>query len=229
LKEDREALNADQTQVFQQKTAVELRVQDLAAELSSEITVQTTLNEDLAKVKAAIATKTQQRDAITPRFRELQARENELDTRIKILNSKRNELYSKQGAGDRFKTKEERDKHIEKELRALERQIRQEVDSQERLEREIQAEAVEYDNLRELLAHFTQDYEKQREEMDSKQEERLRLSKSREERVMRRKELWREEQNVQAQAAQLDEDYRQAENNLAHSAGKVRFTTLMVL
>lgn len=68
------------------------------------------------------------------------------------MDARRHELFIKQGASDRYGSKEERDKQVEKDIRALERQIRQEEDSTARLQKELEQEQHEHDTLRSELA-----------------------------------------------------------------------------
>lgn len=105
MKGERDTLNTDQTQYFQQKTQIELRLRDLRQELDNEvntrvccfvakasyasicifIALQADAETELDKLKAEIASKTTRRDEIAPRLQQALQRENELDTQSVLV------------------------------------------------------------------------------------------------------------------------------------------------
>ncbi|KHN78488.1 Structural maintenance of chromosomes protein 3 [Toxocara canis] len=79
--------------------------------------------ETLKKVNIDITTKQEELDVIVLKYDALVNKEAELGTDIRILDQRCEELYSKQGQKDQYRTVEERDSHLKKRIHFYERQI----------------------------------------------------------------------------------------------------------
>ena len=221
LKDDRDALNAEQTELFQTKTKLDLKVKDLNVELKAETDELLSNQKLINAILADIATRKDELDAIGPRWEEARQKEANLETQIAILQAQRAALYSKQGAADRWASKEERDTQLKAELRQLERQMAQERDSLDRLRRDAEAEEEEATRLRDALAQYGRVVEAKRGELDELAKKTQERRAEKEAALAERRELWRMAQQGEVQRETLKEELATAEHHLQQKIGFV--------
>ncbi|MCP9259205.1 Structural maintenance of chromosomes protein [Dirofilaria immitis] len=115
MREEKEALLAEQTERVQRKTELELLINDLREDDKAE--------DVLNKLKTDIAAKEEELNTIIPKYKALVEDAARLNTDIRIAEQRSKELYAKQGYRDQYKTVEERDKDEEQEEQQLHQKI----------------------------------------------------------------------------------------------------------
>ena len=76
-------------------------------------------------MESEIESKQGQLDRLLPSYHQQKSQEERLTSRLKACEQKRSELYAKQGRVQQFRTKEERDTWIKREIYSMNRSVRQ--------------------------------------------------------------------------------------------------------
>ena len=80
--------------------------------------------QELTKLRETIAAKEKELDGLKPQYEEMKKKEEECTRELALKEQKRKELYAKQGRGSQFTSKDQRDEWIRKELKSLNKQVR---------------------------------------------------------------------------------------------------------
>ena len=75
------------------------------------------------------------------KYEEMKKKEDECTRELALKEQKRKELYAKQGRGSQFTSKDQRDEWIKKELKSLNKQIKDKGDQIERLSTDLSRES----------------------------------------------------------------------------------------
>uniref|UniRef100_A0A183BL97 Structural maintenance of chromosomes protein n=1 Tax=Globodera pallida TaxID=36090 RepID=A0A183BL97_GLOPA len=154
VKEERTTLLKEQSDLMERKTQLELAIRDLAEDVDRERSGRDMAEQSLRQLKRDIAEKEGQLEKLQPQFERLVEDESRLGSDIRIGEQKCRELYAKQGHQEQFKTVEERDRHLRKEIHWIERRI----DETEHQIREIDEAIVEDGKEHERLQTEFQDH-----------------------------------------------------------------------
>ena len=80
-------------------------------------------------------------EKIKPQYEEMKKKEDECTRELALKEQKRKELYAKQGRGSQFSSKDQRDEWIKKELKSLNKQIKDKGGQIEKLGEDLKKEA----------------------------------------------------------------------------------------
>ncbi|KAI6242798.1 Structural maintenance of chromosomes protein [Aphelenchoides fujianensis] len=131
----------------------------------------TTRKDDLTRLRAEIAQHQQELEELVPRFERLVEEENKLQTDIKINDQKCKEMNAKLGRKDQFKTVEERDKYLKREINTNEKQ-KTDIERQvEEIQRSIQDDEEETRGLHETQMNLERDLHQQSKLIEDKNKE----------------------------------------------------------
>ncbi|KAI6188353.1 Structural maintenance of chromosomes protein [Aphelenchoides besseyi] len=150
-RDELERYNNEKTDLMERMKSVELTLNDLNAEVITERSSRTDIESDLNKLKDQIATKQKELEDLGPRVAELVKKENELKTDIQINEQKCKEMNAKIGRKETFKTVEERDKYLKKEINTSENQKKEIQQQVEEVERSIEEDDKETQELMDTL------------------------------------------------------------------------------
>lgn len=123
-KEERDTLNAESQQLTKEKTRLEFVIKDLKDEVSGDNKSKDRAEQELTKLRETISVKEAELEKIKPQYEEMKKKEDECNRELTLKEQKRKELYAKQGRGSQFTSKEQRDEWIRKELKSLNKQIK---------------------------------------------------------------------------------------------------------
>lgn len=105
-------------------------------------------------------------EKIKPLYEERKAREEECTRELALKEQKRKELYAKQGRGSHFKSKEDRDRWIQGELKSLNKQIKDKKDHKDKLEADLKRDALKTVELQKKIEEQSQELERQKNYID---------------------------------------------------------------
>ncbi|KAI1727854.1 SMC proteins flexible hinge domain-containing protein [Ditylenchus destructor] len=125
MKEERKALLDEETQCLEKKTELELVIKDLQDDVTRERSGRDSASRNLDQLRATIQSKKDILEKITPQYTQLVERESALLTDIRIAEQKCKELNARQGHKDHFRTPEERDAYLNREVHFIDNQITQ--------------------------------------------------------------------------------------------------------
>lgn len=140
-REEKEALTQEQSSILKEKTRLELTIKDLKDEVEGDDSSRKRAERELVRLKDTISQKMALLDEIRPQYEAQKKREEECTRELSLKEQKRTELYAKQGRGSQFTSKAERDKWIQKELKSLQKAIRDKRDQIDKLQEDTQRDA----------------------------------------------------------------------------------------
>lgn len=108
----------------------------------------------------------------------MKQREDDLSRELGLKEQKRKELYAKQGRGAQFKSKEDRDKWIQTELKALTKQIKDKITHQNKLQDEVKRDADKQAELEKKIEELMAEVESMRVQIDTFYKESYELKKN---------------------------------------------------
>ena len=120
---------------------LEFVIKDLKDEVSGDNKSKDRAEQELAKLRETIAAKEQELDGLKPQYEEMKKKEEECTRELALKEQKRKELYAKQGRGSQFTSKEQRDEWIRKELKSLNKQIKDKTEQIDRLTEDLKKDA----------------------------------------------------------------------------------------
>ncbi|KAK6030871.1 RecF/RecN/SMC protein [Ostertagia ostertagi] len=147
MKEEKEALVVEQAQRFEKKAELELLINDLKEDVEKEKSGRNKAEDVLNQVKVEIREKEEELERITPKYQELVEKEAALSSDIRIAEMKSKELFAKQGHKDQFKSAEERDTFLRREVRHMTRQIDDTEEQMKDIEKSLEEETHEEEQL----------------------------------------------------------------------------------
>lgn len=219
-REEKELLVSEQQSLLQEKTKLELQIKDLKDEVEGDNSSKKRAEKELERLEDTIAQKTQLLDDLRPQYEEQKRREEECTRVLALKEQKRKELYAKQGRGSQFTSKEERDKWIQKELKSLQRAIKDKREQIDRLQDDLKRDEEKRGMLERKIDELTKDIENHRINIDSQNKNFYEMKKKKDTLQSERNELWRQENAMQQNLAQLKEELAKKEQGLRSMTGK---------
>lgn len=177
LKDEKNVLNTEQQQLLRDKTKLDLTIGDLTDEVQGDNKSKERAEQELERLKITIAEKERELDEVRPRYQALKQREEDLKRELKLKEQKRKELYAKQGRGSQFKSKEDRDKWIQTELKSLVKQIRDKITHQTKLVDDLKRDGAKQLELEKKIEEHTAEVESMRTQIDQFYKESYELKK----------------------------------------------------
>lgn len=107
----------------------------------------------------------------------MKQREEDLSRELGLKEQKRKELYAKQGRGSQFKSKEDRDKWIQTELKSLAKQIKDKITHQNKLQDDLKRDADKQAELEKKIEEYMAEAESMRAQIDQFYKESYELKK----------------------------------------------------
>ena len=114
---------------------------DLKDEVTGDNKSKDRAEQELKKLREDIGSKEKELEKIKPKYEEMKKKEDECTRELALKEQKRKELYAKQGRGSQFTSKDQRDEWIKKELKSLNKQIKDKGDQIERLSTDLSRES----------------------------------------------------------------------------------------
>lgn len=219
-KEERSVLRTEHQQLLREKTKLDLVINDLNDEVQGDKKSKERAEQELNKLKSTIAEKERELNEVKPRYEAMKAKEEDCSRELALKEQKRKELYAKQGRGNQFANREERDKWIRNELNSLNKQIRDKINHHSKLLDDLNRDAaLEKDLIRKIEEHSVE-AEQHRLQVDEHNKQYYELKKKKDSLQAQRNELWRKETQMTQQVQSQKEELSKADQSLRSMAGK---------
>ncbi|XP_039283231.1 structural maintenance of chromosomes protein 3 [Nilaparvata lugens] len=219
-KEEKETLNLEQQQLLKDKAKLELTIKDLSDEVQGDDKSKDRAEKELKKLKETIAQKEAELEELKPKYEAQKKKEEECTRELALKEQKRKELYAKQGRGSQFTSKDDRDQWIQKELKSLNKQIKDKTDHKEKLAGDLKRDGEKPIQLEKKIEEQTAELERQRHAIDEYNKQYYEHKKKKDSNQSDRNELWRKENQLQQSLSLLKEDLAKADQALRSMAGK---------
>ncbi|VVC99705.1 unnamed protein product [Leptidea sinapis] len=165
-KEEKDILSTELQQLLREKTKLELGIKDLTDDVDGDNKSKERAEAELERLRQQISEKERELEELKPKYEEMKAREEECTRALALNQQKRQELYAKQGRGTQFTSKQDRDKWIEKELKSLNKQIKDKKDHETKLRDDLRRDATKLTELEKRIEELTKEMERQRVAID---------------------------------------------------------------
>jgi len=146
-KEEKDTLQQDLQAQTKEKTKLEFTLKDLRDEVAGDSSSKERAEQELNKLKVTIKEKERELENIKPAYDEMRKKEDEYTRELSLKEQKRKELYAKQGRGSQFTSKAQRDEWIQKELKSLNKQIKDKTEQIERLGEDLKRDSKKKNEL----------------------------------------------------------------------------------
>lgn len=117
LKDEKEALQSDQQCLIKEKAKLDLTIKDLSEEVQGDSNSKQRAENELARLEQSIKEKEMELERVKPQYEAKKIKEEQCSRELALKEQKRKELYAKQGRGNQFTSKDDRDKWIQNELK----------------------------------------------------------------------------------------------------------------
>lgn len=214
LRDEKEALLSEQTERVEKKTELELRIRDLREDVEKERSGRDKAEDVLTKLKADIAAKQEELNEITPKYTTVGEEMAKLNTDIRIMEQQYKDLCAKQGFRDHYKTVEERDKALSKEIRFYDRQLADTKGQIESIENSLQEEEQEEQELNAKIRELDWQAEECVDHLSKLNQEITDLRQRLDHGIVQQVEAAREERNARENLEAVDIEISQAEQEM---------------
>ncbi|PIO56025.1 SMC protein Flexible Hinge domain protein, partial [Teladorsagia circumcincta] len=214
MKEEKEALVVEQAQRFEKKAELELLINDLKEDVEKEKSGRNKAEDVLNQVKVEIREKEEELERITPKYQELVEKEAALSSDIRIAEMKSKELFAKQGHKDQFKSAEERDTFLRREVRHMTRQIDDTEEQMKDIEKSLEDETHEEEQLTTHVQELGVELHENLIRMDKASSEHGRLKQEFDKAMVAQLDATREEKAIREQLTTLNAEIAQMEQQM---------------
>lgn len=174
----------------------------------------------MEKLERKIKSKEDALAKITPEYTEKKTMEGELTARLQSCEQRRTDLFSKQGRGSQFKSKEERDTWIKKELTSIKSTVAQKEKQIRRYQTDVAETKQRCAQIETEVAERNENLEGRKGQMETSHKDYAELKRKRDELIHARKELWRKENAIDMAMQTTRADLSKAERDLRSSMSK---------
>ncbi|XP_072027015.1 structural maintenance of chromosomes protein 3-like isoform X1 [Amphiura filiformis] len=218
--EERDQLSNEKQDLFKKRAKLELVLKDLQEEVKGDVDAKVVLEEKLEKLDMAINAKQQELEDVMPRYEELKKQEEQSTQRLQACEQRRTELFAKQGRGNQFTTREDRDKWIRKELKSLNKSIKDKDEQISRQREDITTDMKRNEELEARMAKLNIDIEQMKDTVEASNRGHYDLKKRKDELQNERNSLWRQENSIQQEIATTKDELHKKEQTLRSMTGK---------
>ena len=221
LFDEKEQMQTENQDLTKRKAKLELTIKDIQEDLEGDAKAKKRSEDELRKVDEKI-TKTQQSlEGITPKYEALRDKEENCTQQLASAEQRKKELYAKQGRGNQFTSREERDSWIKNELRSLNKAIKDKEEQIRRLTEDTGQEEKRRDMLTTRIAEVTSKLEQHKEIIDTNHKSYNDMKVKKDDLQNERSALWRQENVLQQELAATKEELSKKEQALRSMTGKV--------
>lgn len=181
FRDEKSVLNTEQQQLLREKAKLDLAIGDLTEEVQGDNKTKDRAEQELEQLKLTIAEKEKELDEVRPQFEAMKQKEEEFSQRLAMKEQKRKELYAKQGRGSQFKSREDRDKWIQSELKSLSKQIKDKITHQNKMMEDSNRDTERQTELEKKIEEHTAELESMRAQIDEFNKESYELKKKKDE------------------------------------------------
>jgi len=219
-KEERDTLNSELQVQTKEKTKLEFSLKDLRDEVAGDSNSKERAEHELNKLKVTIKEKEKELESIKPSYEEMRKKEDECTRDLTLKEQKRKELYAKQGRGSQFTSKAQRDEWINKELKSLNKQIKDKTEQIDKLDSDLKKDSKKKLELESKMEELTGEQDTHRTSIDDQNKGFYELKKRKDKLQSERNDLCRKEMNLQQSLSSLKEELAKADQTLRSMAGK---------
>lgn len=220
LTSERQQLREEDQELIKRRAKLEFDVKDLEEGVDDDQKNKERCQKELTRLEDVVRKKQAELDGVLPQYQEIRDREESLNSRLKACEQRRSELYAKQGRGQQFSSREEKDSWIRKEAKSLSSSIEHKEEQIRRLRSDVEQLKVKVQQQQQEIQERSDDLEQRRAATDRTNREFAQLKLKRDDLTNQRKELWRQEATIDQTIQSTRDELGRCERNLRATMGK---------
>jgi len=220
LKEELNLLNEERSGLLTRKARFEFDIKDAEDETNNANWLIQTAQQELTKLEAQIVSAEKQLEIIRPEYDSLRNQEFQLTQERDLCDQKRAEIFAKQGRSTRFRTKEDRDQWIKKELKTITKAIDDKQCMASKLEQELTEEQTRSQGFKDEISKYSKRMDEQQIAIDNSERENFEMMRKKDELQTKRNDLWRSETQLTQEVSLMRDEMQKCEQNLRSVTGK---------
>ncbi|MCJ1476619.1 Structural maintenance of chromosomes protein 3 [Lambiella insularis] len=216
LNVDKKQLETERKDTARTKAKIELDLKELSDGLSAAQDAKAQHKQELSALQNSINQHEEELSQLIPEFQAKQEEEISLKSVLDNADSTRQRLYAKQGRNARFRSKRERDDWLRKEIDESYPQLAKIKAVRMQTEEEISELEQHIETMEKDIANMREQFE-QRGSSNETMVNQIQALKAEKDRLMdERKELWREQAQLDSLLSNAQRELSQAEQSLSH-------------
>lgn len=220
LNEQKQQLDEDKRDHIKDKTKLELDIKDVEDAVREFRSSRSSHDSEIQELDRKIEGKQQRLDALLPEYNQLKEREEEYSRSLRQNEQHREELFSKQGRNVQFRSREARDEWISSELGSLAASISTKESQIHGLREVVERSGNDLQKMEDEIQERSDNLQQRMRDIDEANRGQCTLRKDRDDSTNTRKELWREEAEIEETIQTLTEDLNKSERFLRSSVSK---------
>ncbi|CAG5133454.1 unnamed protein product [Candidula unifasciata] len=218
--EEKDSLSAEYQDLTKKNSKLELSIRDIVEDQRGSQNSMQKIEAELIKVNEKIIKTQAQYDSICLEYQNKLDNEEMCSARLAEADQRRKELYAKQGRGSHFQSRDDRDTWIKKELKSLNKAIRDKEDQIRRLQDVQQQGQGQTTNLQKEIADLEKDLENRKEVIEENNRKFAEMKADKDLQQNKRNTLWRQENTLQQQLTTTTEELNKRMQALRSLTGK---------
>lgn len=218
---EKKQLEEERQEHIKKRAKMELDLKDLEVSVNEDKSSKGRSKKELEKLEKEIVAKQRELDDILPRYQQVKDTEEQCNARLKACEQRKTELYAKQGRGNQFSSKEQRDVWIKKEIKSLSSSITAKERQIHQLSSDISQLKAKLEQQSQEMQERNSNLEERRAALDQTHRQYAEMKMKRDELTNQRKELWRRDAAIDQSQQSVKEELRKCERNLQSTASKV--------
>ncbi|KAL3863460.1 hypothetical protein ACJMK2_005214 [Sinanodonta woodiana] len=220
IMDEKDLMSSENQELTKRKAKLELNIKDIQDELEGDDKARKKLEDELKKVTDKISKTEANLSGITPQYEALRDKEENCTQQLAAAEQRRKELYAKQGRGNQFTSREDRDNWIKKELRSLNKAIKDKEDQINRLEEDTGSDESKKQHLENQIKEISAKVEQHKDIIEQNNKTYNEMKVKKDEQQNERSVLWRQENVLQQELQGVREEYHKREQALHSMTGK---------
>ncbi|GFS26293.1 structural maintenance of chromosomes protein [Elysia marginata] len=218
--EEKDSLYSENQELTKKNSKLELSIRDILEDQRGNQSTKAKAESELAKVNEKIVKTQAQYDTVCQDYQNKLDNEEMCSTRLAEADQKRKELYAKQGRGSHFQSREDRDNWIKKELKSLNKAIKDKEEQINRLKEAQTQGAGQTTNLQREIGEMEKDLENRKEGIEENNRKFSEMKADKDVQQNKRNTLWRQENTLQQQLSTTTEELNKRMQGLRSLTGK---------
>jgi len=218
--EEKDSISSESQELTKKNSKLELSIRDIVDEQRGNKSTKAKTESELSKVIEKIEKTQAQYEQVCADYQSKMDSEEMCSTRLQEAEQKRKELYAKQGRGSHFQSREDRDTWIKKELKSLNKAIKDKEEQIYRLKDSQQQGQGQTANLTREIMEMEQDIENRKQGIDDNNKKFAEMKTDKDSQQNTRNTLWRQENTLQQQLSTTTEELNKRLQGLRSLTGK---------
>jgi len=220
VRDEKDSMSGENQELMKQKAKLEFTIKDLHDEEAGDKSNKGSVESQISQLKEKVAKTREQLAQIYPKYEEERRQEEQAASQLAHSEQRRKELYAKQGRGNQFQSKEERDRWITKELKTLSKSIHDNEDQIRRLKTDLVEDQEKAQKLEQEIKDVTEKIEQHKDIIEVNNKSFYEMKKSKDAKQNERNNLWRAENQMQQKITSLRDELSKKDQALRSITGK---------